>query len=103
MNVRDLEAGPNHRVIDKGLFTKQTDTRGKQQQKELTEMRQLGKTTGTASDINWQNCCKGSSKTRQMERIEQGNIGLSSDNVTVHTAGRNEEHADEEILQNNSL
>ncbi len=23
--------------------------------------------------------------------------------VTVHTAGRNEEHADEEILQNNSL
>ncbi len=23
--------------------------------------------------------------------------------VTVHTAGRDEEHADEEILQNNSL
>ncbi len=23
--------------------------------------------------------------------------------VTVHTAGRNEEHADEEVLQNNSL
>ncbi len=23
--------------------------------------------------------------------------------VTVHTAGRNKEHADEEILQNNSL
>ncbi len=27
----------------------------------------------------------------------------NSSYVTVHTAGRNEEHADEEILQNNSL
>ncbi len=28
---------------------------------------------------------------------------LISPTVTVHTAGRDEEHADEEVLQNNSL
>ncbi len=35
------------------------------------------------------------------ENFHKGYVSTLS--VTVHTAGRNEEHADEEILQNNSL
>ncbi len=37
-----------------------------------------------------------------MATVSKKNFRVSY-NVTVHTAGRDEEHADEEVLQNNSL
>ncbi len=52
---------------------------------QLTETKQQGKTTGTASDINWLNSCRGGGKTRQMERNQQDTIKLSSDTYWPQT------------------
>ncbi len=54
------------------------------------------------TDWNRQDNVENNSECVRLKEECQTRLGCP-EGVTVHTAGRDEEHADEEVLQNNSL